>query len=85
MTTFNTEWPFWLEGWAALTSLTVEIPEVVWMVRDRAKYNEIVAGMMRRLTKKVGVIVQFIQHTGGKWFEDAQVWKWEADQGQSMD
>jgi hypothetical protein len=84
MCVFVTEFPFWLEGFKGLSKLTVEIPVVRWIIETN-RHSGVVHSMMNRIRKKVGIQGQFVEMVGEKWFEDAEVWVWEATNGRLMD
>ena len=90
---FIAEFPFWLEGFTALSKLTVEIPTTRLPVKI-VEYNGNVRTIMKRIKKKVGVrgrIVQVSLDESRSWSSNGygligkQLWVFEAQNGALMD
>jgi len=79
ITRFVTEWPFWLEGFKALSRVVVEIHET----RSQAHRAGRVRGTMLRIQKKLGVTGILDTQSMSRW--GAEDWVFEATGNELMD
>lgn len=86
---FIVEWPFWLQGCTQLSRLEVAITLAPFSRSSSFEtYNQLLTHITGRVSKRLGIeakrIDMDLQHHF-HYHPEAQVWRWEAVEGQTMD
>ena len=87
MARFITEFPFWLEGFTHLSTVTVEVPILPTSTISGPRHRRVMDAICAQIFAKVGVQGQYVETVkpphSHKW--SVEFWQWKAGVGQNMD